>query len=299
MAKSPIRNHIGYAGNPPHPAWPNAAKIAVSFVLNYEEGGERHILDGDTHSENYLTEINLTSLENARSLTAESLFDYGSRAGCWRLLQLFNDYQIKFTQWTVGLAAVRNPDFIKAVFSHGHEIAGHGYRWIDYANVSKKKERQQIELTLNTLEQLTGTRPVGWYTGRRSQNTRQLLIKAGLRYDSDDYSDDLPYWVHVNEKPHLIIPYTLDCNDAKYYFTPGMSTADDFFNYLKDSFDYLYREGNTHPKLLTIALHNRISGHPGRTIAVLRFLDYLKQQAAVWIPTRQEIASHWLQHFPP
>lgn len=290
-----MRNLIGYGINTPKVHWPKEAKIAINFVINYEEGAEANILDGDPAAEAYLAEIaGLTPAQGVRNSFTEAIFEYGSRAGIWRLLNIFAEFDLPTTIFATGLALERNSELANFLAKSKHEIVGHGYRWIDYSKVSKEEEREHIRLTLKAIKSLTGKAVIGWYTGRCSRNTRELIVEAGLIYDSDNYADDLPFWTVVNNKSHLIIPYTFDNNDAKYSMTPGWMSGDDFFNYLCAGFDCLYREGNHSPKMMTIALHGRLSGRPGRAEAIRRFVEYVMKHKDVWVCTRGEIASHWV-----
>lgn len=292
------RDLIGYGRQLPKIVWPRNAKIAVNFALNYEEGSERIILDGDSRSEEYLSDWpNLKSVPGGRSLSSESLFEYGSRTGIWRLLSLFEYANIPLTVFTTGLALERNLDLAEALKQGPHEVAGHGYRWIDYSDLDEKNEREHIEKTLSAIRTLTRKEVYGWYTGRRSPNTRKLIVEAGIHYDSDSYSDDLPYWIQVSNNRHLIIPYALDTNDARYSTSPGWNTGDDFFRYLKDAFDYLYQEEEGFPKMMTVGIHSRLSGRPGRAGAIKRFAEYIKQFQRVWICRRKDIAEHWYQNY--
>lgn len=293
------RDYIGYSGNYPHKCWPNQAKIAINFVLNYEEGAEQNILDGDNASEAYLTDLpGITSLEGQRQLSSESMFEYGSRAGVWRLLNLFKEYNLPLTIFASGMALLRNPDVAKELANSQHEIAGHGYRWINYRDMPVTEEREHIATTLAIIDRQCHKKVYGWYTGRKSENTRRLIIDAGLSYDSEAYNDDLPYWIKTNNKPHLVIPYSLDTNDARYAITPGFNNGYDFLNYLKLYFDCLYREGSESPKMMTIGLHPRISGRPGRCEALRRFVEYALSYSQVWICRRDEIFKHWHDTFP-
>ena len=294
------RDLIGYAGQPPHPRWPGDAKIALSFVLNYEEGGERCILHGDEESEAFLSEIpSAQPLRHARHISMESIYEYGSRAGVWRVLDLFKKHQIPLTIFAVAMAAQRHPDLIKAMAAAGHEICSHGYRWIDYQTMSPEEERAHLDKAVSILTAITGERPLGWYTGRNSVNTRQLVMEeGGFLYDSDAYDDDLPYWVAHQDKGHLVIPYTLDTNDMRFSTVQGFNSGEQFFNYLKDSFDTLYEEGDTAPKMLSIGLHCRLIGRPGRIAALKRFIAYTQQFEKVWYARRIDIARHWHQHHP-
>ena len=295
----PARNYIGYGKSPPHPKWPNKARLAINFVINIEEGAERNVLEGDATSENYLSELALRqALPGARDYFSESVFEYGSRCGIWRLLDLFEQRNLKVTAWACGMALEKNPPLAIHLSVKGHELAGHGYRWIDYRQLPVDIERQHIAKTIAIIEQYAGHKPHGWYTGRKSEHTRKLLVEAGIRYDSDSYADDLPYWQLVDERPHLIIPYTFDVNDAKYFLTPGWMSGEDFLIYLQNTVRCLYREGEHTPKMMTVALHARISGHPGRAEIIARFLDFLQDFPLLWIATRQQIAQHWYHYHP-
>ncbi len=297
------RDLRGYGERPPHPQWPNGARVAVSFVLNYEEGGERTILDGDPCSESYLVpEIpQVAAMVGERSPSVENLYEYGSRAGFWRILRLFNERRIPFTSWAVGLALARNPDAAKAMVEGGHEVASHSWRWFDYSSMPEEEERQHIRLTVDTIRRLTGRGPLGWYTGRFSANTRRLVLEEApeVIYDSDSYNDDLPYWIKVGDKPRLIIPYALDTNDFKFSLSPGWTSGTDFTAYLSAALDHLHREGAHAPKMMSIGLHCRLTGRPARAEALARFLDYVAAKTDVWVCRREEIARHWIAHFPP
>jgi allantoinase len=294
------RDMIGYGANPPDPKWPNGARLAISFVLNFEEGGEYNILNGDAHSENYLCEIvGLPQLEGRRNFFVDSIFEYGSRAGAWRILRIFQEMNLNFTVYGIGLALERNPEAARALAEAGNEIASHAYRWIDYSDMSEEDERKDISLAIAAIEKTTGHRPVGWYTGRFSPNTRRLVVEeGGFLYDSDAYNDDLPYWVVVEGKPHLIIPYSIEANDAKFSLSPGWTSGADFYEYLKATFDFLYREGERTPKLMNIGLHGRFTGRPGRAEGLRRFLDYVRNHDKVWICRRVDIARHWIKYHP-
>lgn len=295
----PPLDYIGYGKNPPNAHWPHQARLAINFVINYEEGAELNILNGDSQSENYLTEITeLPARKNDRDPFSESIFEYGARCGIWRLFELFKSYKIPTTLWACGMACEKHPTVIKTFAEEGHEIAGHGYRWFDYHNVDRETEREHIRKTIEIIERLTRQKVHGWYTGRRSSHTRELIMERGILYDSDNYSDDLPFWLLANNKPHLIIPYTLDANDAKYFMSPGWMSGEDFLQYLKNTFDYLYQEGKSKPKMMTVALHARISGRPGRAQIVKKFLDYIMQYKDIWITTRYEIAKFWSEQHP-
>ncbi len=295
------RDLIGYGANPPHPHWPNDARIAISFVINYEEGGERNVLHGDKESEAFLSELVAAQpLVGQRNLCMESLYEYGSRAGVWRILKLFQKFEIPLTVFAVAMAAHHNPDLIRAMAASGHEICSHGYRWIDYQHVSEDEERAHIFEAIRILTEITGTRPLGWYTGRTGPNTRRLVLEeGGFLYDSDTYDDDLPYWEPTNTnnpsgKAHVVIPYTLDTNDMRFTQVQGFNSGDDFYTYLKDAFDVLYAEGaDGAPKMLSIGLHCRLIGRPARLAALQRFIEYAKSHQQVWFVRRIDIARHW------
>lgn len=295
------RNIVGYGETPPDPCWPNAARIAVQFVINYEEGGERTLLNGDSESESYLTEIVGTApMQGRRDLNAESTYEYGSKSGFWRLHRLFEKYEIPITVYGVTRALELNPGAVAAMNRSGWEIASHGLRWIDYSSFSQDEERAHLIQALDLHTATCGQRPVGWYTGRISENTRRLLVEeGGFLYDSDDYSDDLPYWNTEHGKPHLVIPYALDSNDFRFAMPQGFNSGTQFLDYLRDSFDYLYSEGARAPKILNIGLHCRLSGRPGRTAALERFIQHIKERDEVWICRRVDIAHHWHDNFHP
>ena len=293
------RNLVGYGQQPPHPRWPNNARIAVQIVLNYEEGGENCILHGDPASEAFLSEIvGADARKGVRHMSMESIYEYGSRAGVWRLLRIFKEYQVPVTIFAVGMAVERNPAVIEAMVDAGHEICSHGYRWIDYQYVNEDQEREHIGLAIAAIENVTGRRPLGWYTGRTSPNTRRLVVEeGGFLYDADDYSDDLPFWDHQHGTPHLVIPYTLDVNDMRFATPQGFNTGDQFFSYLKDTFDLLYSEGKETPKMMSVGLHCRLAGRPGRATSVARFLEYVTSFDDVWLCRRIDIANHWIENF--
>jgi putative urate catabolism protein len=297
------RDLIGYGAQPPHPRWPGDARIALSFVLNYEEGGERNILHGDKESEAFLSEmVAAQPLPGVRNMSMESLYEYGSRAGVWRILELFAKHQVPLTVFAVAMAAERHPEVIRAMVQAGHEICSHGYRWIDYQYMEEAEERAHLQRAIEILTELTGERPLGWYTGRTGPNTRRLVMEeGGFLYDSDTYDDDLPYWEPTSPagKPHLVIPYTLDTNDMRFTQVQGFHTAEQFFQYLKDAFDTLYEEGATAPKMLSIGLHCRLIGRPGRLVGLKRFLEYAQSHERVWFARRVDIARHWHREHPP
>jgi putative urate catabolism protein len=300
MTDAYVRDFVGYGGNPPDPQWPGDARIAISFVLNYEEGGENTVLNGDAGSETYLHETPGGAARiGERDLNVETVYEYGARAGFWRIMEMFRERNMNFTCYGVGLALEKNPAAARAMVAAGHEIASHGYRWIDYATVPEEVERAHIRQAIQAIEQTCGVRPVGWYTGRISANTRRLIVEeGGFLYESDAYNDDLPYWVEVAGKPQLIIPYTLDNNDMKFCVPPGFSAPSGFYEYLKDAFDVLYHEGRRAPKMMSVGLHCRLAGRPGRAAALARFLDYVQGHDRVWVARRADIARHWHKVHP-
>lgn len=295
------RDLIGYGQAPPHPRWPNDARLALQFVINYEEGGENCVLHGDPASEAFLSEIiGAEPLLGVRNLNMESMYEYGSRAGFWRLHRLFTQRQIPVTVYAVAMALQRHPDAGAAMVAAGWEVASHGYRWIDYQYVGAAVEAAHIRQAIAIQTQVTGSRPLGFYQGRLSPNTRRLVVEeGGFLYDADSYADDLPYWVYDYDRPHLVIPYTLDNNDMRFATAQGFNSGDQFFTYLKDAFDLLYAEGEMAPKMMSVGLHCRLSGRPGRAAALARFLDYVMDHDRVWICRRVEIARHWRDHHPP
>lgn len=294
------RDMIGYGANPPDAKWPGGARIAVQFVINYEEGAENCILNGDAASERFLSEmVAADALPGVRHMSMEWLYEYGSRAGFWRLLRLFRERDMTATVFAVGLALERNPEVVPAMMEAGFEIASHSWRWIDYQYVGEDVEREHIARAVETIKRLSGQRPVGWYTGRNNPNTRRLVAEyGGFLYDADSYADDLPYWEKVNGEPQLIVPYTLDTNDMRYVQVQGFNSGEQYFNYMKDAFDVLYEEGKTKPKMLSVGLHCRLSGRPGRAAALARFMDYINQHDDVWVCRRDEIARHWRATHP-
>ncbi|MDC0195533.1 allantoinase PuuE [Candidatus Thioglobus sp.] len=295
------RDMTGYGKESIHPNWPNKAKIAVQFVLNYEEGGENSILHGDDASETFLSEIiGAKAYQGARHMSMESLYEYGSRSGVWRILRLFEEFGIPITIFAVGLAIARNRQLADYLVDHNYDICAHGFRWIDYQFVEEEVEREHIKDCISILTEFLGKRPEGWYTGRNSPNTRKLIIEeGGFLYDSDAYDDDLPYWANEfdTDSKHLIIPYTLDVNDMRFASPQGFNSGDQFFNYLKDSFDALYKEGETSPKMMSVGMHARILGRPGRIMAMRKFLEYISTFDNVWLCSRREIADHWYKNF--
>ncbi|TNE64310.1 MAG: allantoinase PuuE [Alphaproteobacteria bacterium] len=294
------RDLVGYGANVPHAKWPNGARIAVQMVMNYEEGGENCVLHGDEGAETFLSEIiGAAPVVGQRHMSMEKIYEYGSRAGVWRLLRLFEKYQTPITVFAVAMALERNRDVAKAIKEAGHEICSHGYRWINYQYVDEATERRHIARAVEIIERVTGERPLGWYTGRTSPNTRRLVAEyGGFLYDADDYSDDLPFWDKVAGKPQLIVPYTLDTNDMRFAAAQGFNSGDQFFTYLKDAFDTLYEEGETAPKMMSVGLHCRLVGRPGRFKALERFIQYAQSHDKVWFCTRADIARHWREHHP-
>ncbi|ENV55283.1 MULTISPECIES: allantoinase PuuE [Acinetobacter] len=298
------RDLIGYHGQPPHAQWPNKAKIAVQFVLNYEEGGENHIEHGDAGSEQFLSDIIGAASYPGRHMSMDSMYEYGARAGFWRIHQEFQKRGLPMTIFGVGMALARHPHIVEAIKNSPYDVVSHGQRWIHYQDMDLETERMYMDQALSVLEALFGETPIGWYTGRDSPNTRQLLAEfPQIKYDCDYYGDDLPFWTTLNQedgttRPHLIIPYTLESNDMKFCSPGGFNSGEQFFQYLKDAFDVLYAEGETAPKMLSIGMHCRILGRPGRFKALQRFLDYVQSHDRVWICRRNDIAEHWYAHHP-
>jgi allantoinase len=292
------RDLVGYGETPPQANWPNQAKLALQFVINYEEGAENCVLHGDQYSETFLSEIIGAQAFNGRHLSMESLYEYGSRAGFWRLHRLFTKYALPATVFGVAMAMQRHPEAVQAMLRSGWEIASHAMRWINFQNIPIEEERKQIDDAIMLHKTLTGSKPVGWYTGRTSPNTLALIAaRDDILYCADSYADDLPYYDYHYERPLLMVPYTLDTNDMRFASPQGFNTGDDFYQYLKDAFDVLYEEGKTHPKMLSVGLHCRIIGRPARLKALERFIQYVNQHDDVWVCTRQQIAEHWQKHF--
>ena len=299
MSKKYPRDMIGYGSKQPKVVWPNNAKLALQIVLNYEEGGENNILHGDKHSETFLSEIIGAQAFKDRHINMESMYEYGSRRGFWRLHKLFQEKKIPITIFGVAMALERNPEVCDAIKNGNYEVACHGWRWIDYQNVKKSTEKKDMKLAIKTIKKIFGKRPLGWYTGRCSPNTRDLVFEDGkFLYDSDSYSDDLPYWEYKKNKKQLIIPYTLDNNDMRFATNQGFNSGDQFYTYLKDSFDTLYEEGKTNPKMMSVGLHCRLIGRPGRIQSLKKFLDYVLKFNDVWICKRIDIAKHWIKNYP-
>lgn len=291
------RDLVGYGRTPPEAKWPKDARIAVNFCLNYEEGAERHIDHGDGQSESILHEVGGDPRIGGRDPNSESMYEYGSRAGFWRVMRCLEDRGLNFTINAVGQALTLNPDAAQAIADSGADIHAHGWRWIDYADMPEDQERSHIRQTVAEIERLTGRAPAGWYTGRPSLNTRRLVIEqGGFLYDSDSYADDLPYWCYDYGRPHLILPYSIDTNDSRFFRTSGFVTGEDFFQYNRDAFDVLYAEGG---RMLTIGLHARLIGRPGRIGGLMRLLDHMMAKDDVWIARREDIARHWIATHPP
>lgn len=299
------RDLIGYHGKTPHAQWPNKAKIAVQFVLNYEEGGESHVEHGDAGSEQFLSEIVAAASFKQKHMSMDSMYEYGSRAGFWRIHHEFQRRDLPMTIFGVGMALARNPYVVEAIKQANYDVVSHGQRWLHYQQIDIATERQHMDQAISVLESLFQHTPMGWYTGRDSPNTRQLLADfPQIQYDSDYYGDDLPFWKELKNsagqtRAHLIIPYSLDCNDMKFSSAAGFNHSEQFFLYLKDTFDSLYAEGDTAPKMMSIGMHCRILGRPGRFKALQKFLDYVQAHDKVWICRRGDIAQHWQQHFAP
>ena len=299
------RDLVGYGRNPPHAQWPGGARIALQFVLNYEEGGENCVLHGDATSETFLSEIIGAQAFEARHMSMESMYEYGSRAGVWRILREFDRRGLPLTVFGVSMALQRHPDLVQALLARGDEIACHGWRWIHHQHMSEAEERRHIAIGTQIIRDMTASQwPLGWYTGRDSPNTRRLVAdQGGYEYDSDYYGDDLPFWMPVTRSDggtlqQLIVPYTLDSNDMRFASAQGFNTAEHFYSYLKDAFDVLYAEGEEAPKMLSVGMHCRLLGRPGRLRALQRFLDYVEQHDRVWIARRIDIARHWRKVHP-
>ena len=298
MSKKYPRNMIGYGLKEPKVVWPNNAKLALQIVLNYEEGAENNVLHGDKHSETFLSEIIGAQAIKDRHINMESMYEYGSRRGFWRLHKLFQEKKIPVTIFGVAMALERNPEVCEAIKNGDYEVASHGWRWIDYQKVKKNVEKKDMKLAIKTLKKIFSERPLGWYTGRCSPNTRDLVFEdGGFLYDSDSYSDDLPYWEYKKNKKQLIIPYTLDNNDMRFTTNQGFNSGDQFYTYLKDSFDALYDEGKTNPKMMSVGLHCRLIGRPGRIKSLKKFLEYVLKFNDIWICKRIDIAKHWIKNY--
>ena len=294
------RDLVGYGSTPPHAQWPGGARIAVQFVLNYEEGAENCVLHGDAASETFLSEIiGAAPFEGARHMSMESFYEYGSRVGVWRILDLFRSRRLPLTLFAVAMALERHPQVVETVLRDGHEIASHGLRWINYHGMPEPIEREHMARAMEIHARVTGERPLGWYTGRTSENTRRLVAEdGGFVYDADDYSDELPFWSRLVAKPHLVVPYSLDANDMRFASPQGFNSGAQFEAYLKDTFDTLYEEGATRPRMMSVGLHCRIVGRPGRFAALRRFVDYVLAHDKVWVARRIDIARHWAATHP-
>ncbi len=301
MSNDYPRNLVGYGCEPPHPHWPNDARIAVQFVINYEEGGENCVLHGDEISESFLSEIvGAVPLEGVRNMNMESIYEYGGRAGFWRLYRLFTKRNLPVTVFGVAMALQRNPEAVAAMLEADWEIASHGYRWIDYQYIDEQVEREHLQQAIDVHARVTGARPLGWYLGRVSPNTHRLVAEeSGFVYNADSYADDLPYWDNSFDEPQLMVPYTLDANDMRFATAQGFNSGDQFFAYLRDTFDTLYAEGQDMPKMMSIGLHCRLVGRPGRLASLARFLDYIQQHEKVWVCRRIDIATHWREYHRP
>ena len=297
-----MRDMIGYGASPPDPKWPGGARLALQIVMNYEEGSEYSIPDGDGVSETYLTEVPGATLgPGKRDLIVESIYEYGSRAGFWRLMRIFAERKLPITVFGAALALERNPEAARAIREAGYEVCSHGYRWVSFADMSEAQEREEMRKAVASITQTIGERPYGWYCRYApSENTRRLVVEeGGFLYDADAYNDDLPYWTKVGAKDHLVIPYTLDVNDMKFAVAPGFTSPSGYYEYMRDAFDVLYREGEKQPKMMSIGLHTRLAGRPGRAAALERFLDYVLEHEGVWIARRVDIARHWIANHPP
>ena len=291
------REMVGYGENLPAANWPENARVAVQFVINYEEGGENNILHGDAASEAFLSEIvGAAAWPGQRHMNMESIYEYGSRSGFWRLHRMFTERDIPVTVFGVAMALERNPDVVAAMNAAGWEIASHGYKWIDYKDVPEEVEREHIAEAIRIHTEVTGKKPVGMYQGRSSENTHRLTMEAGFEYSADTYADDIPYYIDGPDGPYLMMPYTLDANDMRFASPQGFNSGDQFFSYLKDSFDVLYAEGG---RMMSIGLHCRLVGRPGRAASLMRFLDYVQGHENVWLTTREDIARHWRSEHPP
>jgi allantoinase len=293
------RDYIGYGANPPHAQWPGGARVAVNFNLNYECGGEANILDGDDASEGMLNDIGFPPVPGKRNPLAESAFEYGSRVGVWRVLRIFEKFDVKMSILGVATALERNPEVTRAFVEGGHEIVSHGLRWIDYHFVEETEERAHIHQAAARIQKVAGVKPIGWMTGRPGPNTRRLLVEhGGFHYDRDALNDELPYWVTVGGMPHLVIPHSYETNDNRCDQSNGFAQSDDFFQYMRDAFDLLYEEGEDRPGLLSIGLHDRLIGRPARAVGLIKLLDYMQSKGDVWFCTGADVAAHWRKTHP-
>ncbi len=296
----PARDFLGYGAHLPDARWPGNARICINFNLNVEAGGEHSILEGDSHSENLLTDIGFPAYKGKRSPMVESVFEYGPRVGCWRLLRIFKQFDVKMSVLGVVKGLQMYPELTRAFAEHGHEVLSHGWRWIDYHQMDEKEERDHLRLAIAGIKKLTGQAPVGWFSGRSSINTRRLLVEqGGFLYDRDYLGDELPFWTKFGKKHHLVIPYSLETNDNRFDSNTGFSTADEFAQYMIDCFNLLYEEGAEKPKIMSIALHDRLIGRPGKAVGLIKFLDYARKHDRVWFATGRDIAEHWHREHPP
>jgi len=296
----PPRDYRGYGAKPPNPRWPGNARIAVNLNLNFEAGGERSLPEGDAQSEDVLNDIGFPSYQGLRSPMVESVFEYGPRVGIWRLLRIFKQFDIRVSILGVVRALEQCPEAVAAFVADGHEIVSHGYRWIDYHDVPESVEREHVRLAVEGIRKLTGLPPAGWFSGRPSINTRRLVVEAGgFLYDRDALNDELPYWVTVSGRQHLIVPYSFETNDNRFDRNTGFGSADDFARYMIDTFDLMYAEGETQPKLMSIGLHDRLVGRPGKAVGLIRFLEHARRHEGVWFCTGREVAEHWQSHHKP
>ena len=291
---------MGYGPNPPNPKWPGGARVALEFVLAYETGAETNILHGDPGSEAALTDLHgMRAVPGARSMLVESTFEYGSRVGFWRIMRLLEERGIKASVFAVAMALARNPAAAKAISTAGHEVVCHGYRWVDYQHVDEEEEREHIRKGVETLRALTGERPLGWMTGRPSPNTRRLLVEeGGFLYDQDSLNDELPYWVTVGGRPHLCLPYSYETNDNAFSGRQGFATGEEFYTYLREAFDFFHKEGSHSPRVMTVGIHDRLTGRPGRASGLERFLDHVIASEGVWICRGIDLARHWIEQHP-
>jgi allantoinase len=296
----PARDFFGYGPNPPHPHWPGDARIAINFNLNFEAGGERSLLEGDNQTEDMLNDIGFPAYYGVRSPIVESVFEYGPRVGVWRLLRIFKQFDVKVSVLGVVRGMQQCPEAVAAFLADGHEIVSHGWRWIDYHNMPEAEEREHMRLAIEGIRAMTGSAPIGWFNGRPSANTRRLLVESGVfLYDRDALNDELPYWVSVSGKQHLIVPYSLETNDNRFDRNTGFGSADDFARYMIDTFDLMYAEGESAPKLMSIGLHDRLLGRPGKAVGLIKFLEYARKHDRVWFCTGRDIAEHWRRVHPP
>jgi allantoinase len=296
----PVRDFVGYGADPPHPRWPGNARIAVNFNLNVEAGGEHSILEGDTHSESLLTDTGFPAYEGKRSLMVESAFEYGPRVGCWRLLRIFKRFDVKISILGVVRGLQMYPELTRAFVEAGHEILSHAWRWLDYQSVSENEEREHIRLAVAGIKKLTGAAPVGWFGGRPSVNTRRLLVEhGGFLYDRDYLGDELPFWTQFGARHHLVVPYSYETNDNRFDLNAGFSTADEFARYIIDCFDVLYEEGAERPRIMSVAIHDRLIGRPARAAGLVKFLDHARRHDRVWFCTGRDLAEHWHREHPP